>query len=188
MIKRRYERMAQQRAYDAFIRAGVPIRKDEIDSIAIVDFGLDRFEIEGMHLFTLVNTTRYAAKALYHLPWQTEPEHWHPPIDENNPGKQETIRALWGICYFYLEGGTLDSRISGRIPSGQEDVYTARKEYVLHPGDQITIEPGAKHWFQGGPEGAVIYTYSSTAVDVLDGFTDVKVNRRTQYVEEEALD
>ena len=164
MIKRSYEKKAQKRAYEAMVKAGVPIRPDEENTIAIVDFGLDQFEKEGMHLFTLAHTSRYAVKALYHLPWQTEPEHWHPPVGDD-PGKQETVRTLWGACYFYLplKEGEKAPPITGKIPQGKESVYTCMKELVLKPGDQITLEPGVKHWFQGGPEGAVIYTFSSTA-------------------------
>ncbi len=181
MIYRSYEKKAQAWAYDFFRHAGVPIRPDEKDGIAIVDFGLNQFEKEGMHLFTMACTSRYAVKALAHLPWQTEPEHWHPPVGDD-PGKEETVRVLWGTCIFYLPGDT--GIVEGKIPEGKKKVYTCRKELVLKPGDQITLEPGIKHWFQGGPEGAVIYTFSSTARDVLDGFSDPQVKRTTEYVDD----
>lgn len=182
MIKRSYEKKAQKWAYDTMVKAGVPIRPDEENKIAIVDFGLNQFEKEGMHLFTLVHSSRYAVKALAHLPWQTEPEHWHPPVGDD-PGKQETVRVLWGTCYFYLpsEDGK-QGMITGKIPEGKEGVYTCAKEMIMKPGDQITLEPGVKHWFQGGPEGAVIYTFSSTARDTLDGFSDPAVCRVTEYI------
>ncbi len=54
----------------------------------------------------------------------------------------------------------------------------------MKPGDQLTLRPGQKHWFQAGGDGAVIYTFSSTARDVLDGFTDSDVQRVTKIVED----
>jgi D-lyxose ketol-isomerase len=54
----------------------------------------------------------------------------------------------------------------------------------MAPGDQITFRPGEKHWFQGGPEGAVLYSFSSVVRDTLDGFTDPGVVRTTKIVED----
>ena len=168
---------ARDRAFSMFRKAGVPIREDERDSIEIADFGLGRFDEEGMHLFTIVSNRRYAAKALALAPLQTEPEHWHPPV-EGDPGKQETIRVAWGTLRFYLPGP--DTVEHGFVPPGREDVFTCRNETVMTMGDQLTLEPGQPHWFQAGPEGAVLYTFSSTARDVLDGFTDPAVRRITR--------
>jgi D-lyxose ketol-isomerase len=44
----------------------------------------------------------------------------------------------------------------------------------------MTLEPGTKHWFQAGEKGAVMYSFSTVARDVLDGFTDPNVERVTQ--------
>jgi D-lyxose ketol-isomerase len=35
-------------------------------------------------------------------------------------------------------------------PQGDEAYYTVFHEIVLHPGDQYTIPPNVKHWFQAG--------------------------------------
>ena len=146
---------------------------------SLKDFGLNHFEKVGMHLFTMVSTNRYAAKALALAPLQTEPEHWHPPIDDD-PGKQETVRVAYGTLYFYLPG---DGDIThGYIPEGKESVFTCRKEFVMKPGDQLTLEPGTKHWFQAGEEGAVMYSFSTCVRDALDGFTDPEVVRETIVV------
>jgi D-lyxose ketol-isomerase len=174
-------RKAQEWSYEIFKKAGIPIREDEKEKIEIADFGLNQFDKQGMHLFTMVSTNRYAAKALALAPFQTEPEHWHPPIDDD-PGKQETIRVVYGILHFYIPGE--DTLRNGFVPEGKEDVYTCRHEIVMKPGDQLTLEPGQKHWFQAGGEGAVLYTFSSTARDVLDGFTDPGVRRITEIMED----
>ncbi len=172
---------AQKWSYEFFKRAGVPIREDERAKIEIADFGLNEFDKQGMHLFTMIATTRYAAKALALAPLQTEPEHWHPRIDDD-PGKQETIRVVYGTLYFYIPGE--DTLKNGFVPAGREKVFTCRHEIVMKPGDQLTLEPGQKHWFQAGQEGAVLYTFSSTARDVLDGFTDPKIKRVTEVVKD----
>jgi D-lyxose ketol-isomerase len=40
----------------------------------------------------------------------------------------------------------------------------------------------ALHWFQAGPEGAVVSEFSSTSVDKTDVFTDPEVRRITKVV------
>ena len=40
---------------------------------------------------------------------------------------------------------------------------------------QHTIPPGTLHWFQAGPEGAVVSEFSTTSRDELDEFTDENV-------------
>jgi D-lyxose ketol-isomerase len=49
----------------------------------------------------------------------------------------------------------------------------------MKPGDQLVLEPGTPHWFQAGPEGAVVYSFSTPARDNLDTFTDPSVVRKT---------
>jgi D-lyxose ketol-isomerase len=50
-------------------------------------------------------------------------------------------------------------------------------EIQLNPGDQYTIVPNTLHWFQAGPQGAVISEFSSTSRDDLDIFTDPRIRR-----------
>ena len=57
-------------------------------------------------------------------------------------------------------------------------------EEVLHPGDQVTLTPNVPHWFQAGPEGAVIWSFSTKAVDVQDLFTDPEVRQKTVIVQD----
>jgi D-lyxose ketol-isomerase len=155
--------------------AGIPLREEEREGIEVADFGLGDFEREGTCIATLVATERYAAKALAFLPGQTLPEHWHPPVGDD-PGKLETVRGVWGECLLVVDGP--DNLSRARVPDGKEGVYTSRRETVLGPGDQVTLSPGQRHWFQGGPEGAVVYSFSSTVRDLQDGFTDPQVVRK----------
>ena len=52
-------------------------------------------------------------------------------------------------------------------------------EIVLDPGEQHTIPPGTLHWFQAGPEGAVVSEFSTESRDELDIFTDPEIGRAT---------
>lgn len=176
MITKKQKSEAQLRAALMMREAGVQIRDDEIEKIEVVDFGLSQLEIEGVQVFTMVNTFRLAAKVLVMFPNQTEPEHWHPQV-EGDPGKQETIRHIWGDLRFYVEGP--DNMKEGFIVPDKEEAYSLRHELVLDPGDQLTFEPYEKHWFQGGERGAVLYSFSTTVRDGLDGFTDTEIQRVT---------
>lgn len=180
MITNSELREAQQRAATMMREAGIQILDAEINKIEVVDFGLSQLSVEGVQVLTMVNTDRLAAKVLVMFPNQTEPEHWHPKVGDD-PGKQETIRHIWGDLRFYVKGP--DTLREGFIVPGKDEVYTLRNEIVLQPGDQLTFEPYEKHWFQGGPRGAVLYSFSTTVRDGLDGFTDPAIQRLTKVEE-----
>lgn len=174
MTTARQKETARERAARMIRAAGVAVSSHEQQTIEVADFGLGNLLAEGAQILTLVQTTRYAVKVLALLPEQTEPEHWHPPIGDD-PGKQETVRVLNGTLRFYTEGD--DSLVEGRIPHGKEQVYTCRNEYIMQPGDQLTLDPGARHWFQAGANGCVLFSFSSVVRDSMDGFTDPAVVR-----------
>jgi D-lyxose ketol-isomerase len=173
---------AQNRSASMLRKAGIVIRDYEISEIEVVDFGLSHLEVEGVQVFTMVDTGRVASKVLVLFPNQTEPQHWHPRVGDD-PGKQETIRHIWGDLRFYVDGD--DDMREGFIVEGKEDFYSLRHEIVLQPGDQLTFEPLEKHWFQAGPRGAVLYSISTTVKDGLDGFSDPAIQRLTFVQEDE---
>ena len=182
MITRAQFEGAQKRAGEMIRTSGIQMTAEELtDGIEVVDFGLSNLEKEGAQILTLVQTERISVKVLALFPYQTEPEHWHPPVGDD-PGKEETIRIISGTCYFYIPGEA--SVKEGFIPKGKEDYYTVRKEMVMKPTDQIILDPGVKHWFQAGSEGTVMYSFSTIARDALDGFADPGVERITHIVGE----
>ena len=65
----------------------------------------------------------------------------------------------------------------------RKDTYTSRHEIIMKSCEQITIEPGTKHWFQAGSTGAVLYSFSTCSCDALDKFTDSSVERITKMVD-----
>ena len=182
MIAESEYRQAQQRAAQMIRDAGVVITKDEADAVEVVDFGLSRLNVEGVQVLTLLATERVSAKVLALFPSQTEPEHWHPPVNDD-PGKEETLRVISGEVFVFVPGN--GGLCRGWVPAGKDDVYTARHEIVLKPGDQITLPPGAKHWFQAPDSGAVLYSFSTCVRDGLDRFSDPAVRRTTQIVNDE---
>jgi D-lyxose ketol-isomerase len=168
---------AQSRAAAMIRESGICITNEELQKIEVADFGLSRLDVEGAQILTLVATDRIAVKIVVLFANQTLPEHWHPPVGDD-PGKEEIIRVISGIVRAYIPG---EGNISdGFVPTGQQDNYTMRHELILKPGEQITLEPGMKHWFQAADEGGVMYSFSSVASDVLDGFTNPDIKRVTE--------
>lgn len=177
MITRVEFEEAQKLAAVLLTKTGLSLRPDELARIEVADFGLGELESSGGQILTLVDTERIAAKLLAMRPGQTLPEHRHPPLGDY-PGKEETIRCEWGLLYLYGPGRpTPDPR--GAPPAHRRHTYTVWREYILRPGDQLTFPSNTPHWFQGGPDGAVVWSFSTKAVDVQDIFTDPEVRRET---------
>lgn len=168
---------AQARAAALLADAGIVLTAAERGQIEVSDFGLSRLEETGLELVVYVNTPRVCAKELVLFPGQTCPEHLHPPFD-GTPGKEETFRCRKGRVYLYTEGEPA-SAPACRPPRAELGVYTVWHEIVLEPGDQHTIPPATRHWFQAGPEGAIVSEFSTESRDDLDVFTDPEVGRAT---------
>lgn len=180
MITQKELRRRQQEAFRLFQRAGIYLTPAEKRTIETADFGLNEFERTGLGVFVYVNTDRCCAKELAMWPRQTCPEHLHPPVGRD-PGKEETFRCRWGRVYLYVEGRRT-ARPKCRPPASPKGAYTIWHEIVLNPGEQYTIHPGTKHWFQAGPQGAVVSEFSTRSTDEKDIFTDERIQRITQVV------
>jgi len=176
-MKRTEIMAAQDRARQMLSLAGIDLTPEEARSIEVADLGLNRLACEGLALVTYVNTARYCAKELVLFPGQTCPEHRHPPVN-GQPGKQETFRCRKGEVWLYVEGSAT-ARIQATVPPGNEDYYTVFHEIVLRPGEQYTIPPNTLHWFQAGPEGAIVSEFSSPSHDESDVFTNPNILRET---------
>jgi len=155
--------------------AGIVITPEERAHFEVADFGLGELEKPGLDIITYVNTERCCAKEIIMFPRQTCPEHWHPTIN-GVPGKEETFRCRWGMVYLYVSGKPSPSPACGP-PAGSDLHYTVRHEIVLRPGDQYTLKPDTPHWFQAGPEGAVVSEFSTRSTDEADVFRDPRIKR-----------
>lgn len=175
MITRQEYEEAREAALEMLRRAGIAVTPEEEQRIEVADFGLNDLRRTGLQILTYVNTDRVCAKELVLFPRQTCPEHKHPPV-AGEPGKEETFRCRWGEVYLYVPGEPTPHP-KAHPPEGDEAYYTVFHEVVLRPGDQYTLPPETLHWFQAGPEGAIVSEFSTTSRDESDIFTDPRVDR-----------
>jgi D-lyxose ketol-isomerase len=182
MIKRSEVRKAQARAADMLTKVGIELTTAERNNIEVAEFGLNELEQTGLELVVYVNTDRYCAKELVLFAGQTCPEHRHPPVN-GDPGKMETFRCRWGKVWLYIEGDS-SSVVQAKVPAGGENYYTVFNENELNPGEQFTIPPDTLHWFQAGKEGAIVSEFSSTSRDEFDIFTDPRIKRIPEILED----
>jgi len=154
VTKTQYQQ-AKEKALALYAKAGIVLTEEEQQNVEVADFGLGDLERTGLQIVTYLNTDRCCAKELALFPGQTCPEHRHPPF-EGYAGKEETFRARYGTVYLCVEG---------------------EKKIVLNPGEQYTLAPNTLHWFQAGPEGAVVSEFSTPSFDDKDVFTDPRIVR-----------
>jgi D-lyxose ketol-isomerase len=181
MITRTQFEKQQRLAAGLIRRAGVVVRPEEIARIEVADVGLSEVEESGLQILTLVQTGNIGVKVLALLPNQIFPQHKHPPLGDY-PGKEETFRCQWGEIYLYMPGEPTPNP-KATPPAHRRHTYTVWREHILRPGDQLTSPPDTFHWFQAGPEGAVVWSFSSRPTDVEDIFSDPSIQRKTIIVE-----
>jgi D-lyxose ketol-isomerase len=177
LSKEQFEQYRQQ-VSNYFQKAHIALTPAEQGQIEIADFGLGQFEQTGLGVLVYVNTERVCAKELAMLPHQTCPEHRHPWVG-NAPGKEETFRVRWGKMYLYVPGEAAAAPHC-KPPAGREETYTIFHEIELNPGEQYTLHPNTLHWFQAGPDGAVVSEFSTRSTDENDIFTDAEIARVTK--------
>jgi D-lyxose ketol-isomerase len=154
--------------------AGILITPEQ-QRMEVADFGLGDLAKTGLQILTYVNTERVCAKELIMIPGQTCPEHWHPTIG-GVPGREETFRCRWGSVSLYVPGERTGAPRC-RPPAGSEAYYTVGREIHLEPGQQYTILPDTPHWFQAGPQGAIVSEFSTRSTDEADAFRDPRIRR-----------
>jgi D-lyxose ketol-isomerase len=174
MLRRLIEE-EQRWTAEAMLAAGIAVTDDERDRIEVADFGLGELGHFGIQLLTYINTERVCAKEIVMKPWQICPEHLHPPV-LGEPGKEETFRCRAGTVFVYTPGEP-SLNVRHRIRPEDDSVLTVRMETVLQPGDQLTVPPSTLHWFQAGPEGAIVTEFSTCSRDEFDIFTDLRIRR-----------
>jgi D-lyxose ketol-isomerase len=177
MLTRAQVERARDRAAAILEAAGVALTPTERQGIEIADFGLNLLEEVGLQIVVYVNTERVCAKEIVLFPNQTCAEHRHPPFG-GTPGKEETFRVRAGVVFLHVEGEPTPEPRARPARAGL-GVYSAAREIVLRPGEQFTVPPDSLHWFQAGPEGAIVSEFSTQSRDDLDIFTDPEISRAT---------
>lgn len=161
----------------AFEKAGIAITDEEKKRIEVADLGLGMVEKVGLQMLTYVNTDKCCAKEMVLRPFQTCPEHIHADRIEDGKkvsGKEETFRVRRGVCYLYVDGEGKKEDIKAKLP---ETPVTVFHEIILHAGEQYTMYPNTRHWFQAGAEGAIISEFSTHSTDEYDIFEDKRIKR-----------
>ena len=171
---------ARQKSLFLLKQANIAITPKEASEMEVADFGLGDLENTGLQLVIYMNTPRCCAKELVLFPYQTCPQHRHPPVN-NTSGKEETFRCRWGKCYLYVEGQPTE-KPACKVPAGSEAHYTVWHEIELNEGDQYTLQPDTWHWFQAGPEGAIVSEFSTHSTDENDIFLDPRILRETTVI------
>lgn len=166
---------AKINAKDNFTKSKISITEKELNLMEVTDFGLNDFENIGISVVLYVNTKKVCAKELYLSPYQICPQHLH-PNQGSSEGKEETFRCRSGIVFLYVEGENTEN-ISAKIPDKYKDKFTVFNEIIMKPGQQYTLKPSMIHWFQGGPEGAILSEFSTHSDDASDIFHDENINR-----------
>ena len=173
LSKKDYEKYVA-RTLEYFEKAGIALTEKEKNSVEVVDWGLNEVEVNGLEIITYVNTERVCAKEMVLFPGQSCAEHYH--VDSyGQKGKEETFRCRYGTVYLYVDG-ELTPNIKAKLPTTKVSVF---HEVILKPGEQYTIMPYTRHWFQAGDDGAVISEFSTRSTDETDRFTDERLVRAT---------
>ena len=179
LTKKQYQDGVQY-AVEAFAKAGIIITEEEKARIEVADFGLGMVEKVGLQLLTYVNTEKCCAKEMVLRPFQTCPEHTHCDGVENGvgySGKEETFRCRRGEVYLYVAGDGKKEDIKAILPETKVTVF---HEIILKEGEQYTMYPNTKHWFQAGKDGAIISEFSTKSRDESDVFEDERILRRPE--------
>lgn len=175
MTRKEYEAQVEK-ALAYYEKANIVLTPEEKANVEVADFGLGKVDEIGLQIVVYINTERVCAKEMVLLPGQTCPEHMH-VTTAGQPGKEETFRCRYGEVYLYVTGEKNTDEIKGKIPSSDVTVF---HEVVLHPGEQYTIYPETLHWFQAGPDGAVVSEFSTRSTDETDVFTDKNIVREAK--------
>lgn len=149
-------------------KSGFALTAAELAKLEVNDFGLGNFAAEGMVFFDILRSPRVRITMIVLLPHQTLPEHMHPSYGDE-PGKEETLRCLWGETKVVLPGEPTPGL---SVPTGKEHLYTVRHAVTVPPAEQYTIAPRTFHWFQAGPEGSVNLTFQNRVDETRNVFTD----------------
>jgi N-acetylneuraminate synthase len=151
-MKRSEVAIHQGRIRSMLEKAGIPVTDPR--AIEVADFGLGRFEREGLGLILRVNEPEYCSKWLTLYPGQSCPWHYHKL-------KKET--------FFIHQGeGTLN---------------VDRETIRMKPGDRYTIAPPREHEFSSST-GAVIEEVSTHDENFDSYFRDPNILRDPKVEED----
>lgn len=180
MLNKLQYQKAVEKALKYFNKLNITLTEEEKEKIEVADFGLSDLDNIGLQIFTYINTKRVCAKELVLFPYQTCPEHRH--IQSDIEAKEETFRCRYGTVYLYVEGEPSQNIKAKKFWQNENEVSVFH-EIELNAGEQYTLYPNTKHWFQAGIKGAVVSEFSTASSDESDVFTDKRIQRIPQIEE-----
>src|SRR3989339_453168 len=178
MLTKKQFKGLQKKAAGFLKKAKITITPEEAKNIEVVDHGFGASQPIMVEIVVYENNDIYCAKELVMFPGQIAPQHRHPPVGRYK-GKRETFRCRHGEIYFYTPGKP-SKNPKGKPPEGRKQYFTVWHETILKPGQQYTLQPDTWHWFQSGPQGAVVSEFSSNSIDEKDVFKDPDIKRITE--------
>jgi hypothetical protein len=137
-----------------------PLNAKTREQLWVSDYGTGKFTEVGLAAIMVVNEERdrYMLQAIFLLPGQMLPEHWHEKPAGDAPAKMEGWYVHNGSTYTVGEGeDNLAAFPEIKIPASHSAV-TARHATKLTPGEFSKLSKVLEHhWQIAGPQGAILY-------------------------------
>jgi hypothetical protein len=159
----------------------------------ITDYGLGKFDEQGLFLFTTRNGNQadlkrgggmlYAEKIMISRKDQLSPmhRHWLKAEDIINRGGGKLVLEL----FMSNEEGTIDDKAEVSVPvDGVIRKLQAGGLLKLDPGESVTLLPGVWHAFWGEGKDVLIGEVSTVNDDVTDNWFREKIGRFSSIEED----
>ncbi|MDR1498450.1 MAG: hypothetical protein LBS59_08630 [Puniceicoccales bacterium] len=138
-----------------------PITEKTRSQLWVSDYGTGRFTEVGLAAIMIDNNVkdRYMLQALFLLPNQMLPEHWHEKPKSDLPAKMEGWFVHNGSTYTVGEGADNLAKFPEiKIPASHPTAVVAKNATKLVAGEYSKLTKlYGHHWQIAGPQGAVIY-------------------------------
>jgi len=144
----------KQKALQLFEKARIPLtEREKNEELKILECGDRDFYEIGLLFLTFINTDFYGGRYIIFLPNQFCPLHIHPDIP-NAQGKIETFRVVFGQVIKYSATKAHDEIVIPVTAIELRDL-DYKDHVILNAGDQSITNVEERHWYKGGPEGAI---------------------------------
>lgn len=144
----------KRNALELFEKAKIPLtEREKEEELKILECGERNFFEIGLQFLTFINTDYYGGRYIIFLPNQFCPLHIHPNVP-NAQGKIETFRVVFGQVIKYSATREQDEIVMPITAPELRDL-DYKNCVILNEGDQSMTLVDERHWYKGGPEGAI---------------------------------
>lgn len=138
-----------------------PVTATTRSQLWVSDYGTGKYTEVGLAAIMIENNVqdRYMLQALFLLPNQMLPEHWHEKPKSDLPAKMEGWFVHNGSTYTVGEGeNNLAQFPEIKIPASHPNEVVAKNVTKVAAGGYSKLTKRyAHHWQFAGPEGAILY-------------------------------